>query len=379
MRLIISILICLIALGYHQRQYILPYLPFTSITITTTRTTSTFSAATTNTTTMLSSPQATFKGLPVIPPNDPSLTATSTTPRVIRNVFEAIDTPEGAGARVRRSVGTRQLQNFTPFLMLDHFSISPGAGFPDHPHRGQETITYLLSGAVDHEDFAGNKGTIEAGDLQFMTAGRGIVHAEMPRKSPDGAPVVGMQLWADLPASLKECEPRYRDLRASEIPHATGDAGRVKVKVISGRAYGVDSLQELAYTPVWLLDVVVAPGGTFNTPIPCKWNAFIYTLNNSIVVSSGSNDSRKVAQYHNVVLEQEGDSVVASVPVDAGVDSRFLLVAGLPLDQDIVQYGPFVAVDTAGIYKAMADYQSFANGFERAENWESEIGKQMVH
>jgi redox-sensitive bicupin YhaK (pirin superfamily) len=216
----------------------------------------------------------------------------------------------------------------------DHFTIAPGAGFPDHPHRGQETITYLLSGAVDHEDFAGNKGTIHAGDLQFMTAGRGIVHAEMPAQNPDGSANIGMQLWVDLPAQLKDCEPRYRDLRASEIPVAKSEDGKVEVKVISGRAYGVDSLQELAYTPVWLLDVRVQPGGTFNTPLPHKWNAFIYTLSNSINLSSGST-SRTIPQYHNAVLEQEGDAIVASVPESADKESRFILVAGMPLDQPV--------------------------------------------
>lgn len=112
-------------------------------------------------------------------------------PRAIRQVFLAIEQGEGAGARVRRSIGTAKLRNFSPFLMLDHFSIGRGAGFPDHPHRGQETITYLLSGGVDHEDFAGNKGTIGPGDLQFMTAGKGIMHAEMPHENEDGSPNVG--------------------------------------------------------------------------------------------------------------------------------------------------------------------------------------------
>ena len=114
------------------------------------------------------------------------------TPRAIHQTFLAIEQSEGAGARVRRSIGTAKLRNFSPFLMLDHFTVHPGAGFPDHPHRGQETITYLLKGAVDHEDFAGNAGTIEAGDLQFMTAGKGIMHAEMPRQNPDGSANVGM-------------------------------------------------------------------------------------------------------------------------------------------------------------------------------------------
>ncbi|PNS18587.1 Pirin [Sphaceloma murrayae] len=319
-----------------------------------------------------------FVGLPVIPPNDPSLTSTASKPRTIKKVFEAIEQAEGAGARVRRSIGTAQQRSLTPFLMLDHFAIAPGAGFPDHPHRGQETITYLLKGAVDHEDFAGNKGTIETGDLQFMTAGRGIVHAEMPHQNKDGSENIGMQLWVDLPEGLKDCEPRYRDLKASEIPKAKSEDGKVDVVVISGRSYGVDSLQELAYTPVWLLDVTVQPGGTFSENIPHKWNSFLYTLSGTATFGS-SPHARTVEQYHNVLWDQEGDTIVASVDADATEPARFILVAGMPLDQPIIQYGPFVLSKKEDVYKAMFDFQTFSNGFERAKDWESEIGKTMVH
>jgi redox-sensitive bicupin YhaK (pirin superfamily) len=316
-----------------------------------------------------------FHGLPVIPPSE---ALTTTSPRKIQQSFLAIEQSEGAGARVRRSIGTPKLRNFSPFLMLDHFAIPPGAGFPDHPHRGQETITYLLSGAVDHEDFAGNKGTIEAGDLQFMTAGRGIVHAEMPRQNEDGAANVGMQLWVDLPKHLKSCEPRYRDLSSKEIPEATADDGKVKVKVISGQSYGVDSVKELAYTPVWLLDFTVQPGGHVKQALPKGWNAFAYTLSGNTIFSSGG-VSRPIEQYHNVVFEQSGDSIEASVEEGAETESRFILVAGLPLDQPIVQYGPFVVTSRDEVMQAMRDYQTHSNGFERAYNWESEIGKSMVH
>ena len=329
----------------------------------------------TNTTRAMSTnASTTFRGLPVIPNED----FTTTAPRKIQKSFLATEQSEGAGARVRRSIGTPQLRNFSPFLMLDHFAIPPGAGFPDHPHRGQETITYLLSGAVDHEDFAGNAGTIEAGDLQFMTAGRGIVHAEMPRQNEDGSPNVGMQLWVDLPKELKSCEPRYRDLRSKEIPEATADDGKVKVKVISGRAYGTDSLKELAYTPVWLLDFTVQPGGHVKQPLPKGWNAFAYTLNGTTIFSSDG-VSRPIPQYHNVVFAQNGDSIEAAVEEGAESESRFILVAGQPLDQPIVQYGPFVVTSRDEVMQAMMDYQTYSNGFERANNWESEIGKSMVH
>jgi redox-sensitive bicupin YhaK (pirin superfamily) len=184
----------------------------------------------------------------------------------------------------------------------------------EDPHRGQETITYLLSGAVDHEDFAGNKGTIEAGDLQFMTAGRGIVHAEMPRQNEDGSANVGMQLWVDLPKELKSSED-----------------GKVHVKIISGKAYDTESLKELAYTPVWLLDFTVQPGGKVKQSLPKGWNAFAYLLNGTTIFSTGG-ESRPIEQYHNVVFEQAGDSIEAYVDEGADKESRFILVAGLPLD-----------------------------------------------
>ena len=262
--------------------------------------------------------------LSLIPPTlfASSKPANMSEPRAIRQAFLAVEQSEGAGARVRRSIGTSKLRNFSPFLMLDHFSVAPGAGFPDHPHRGQETITYLLKGAVDHEDFAGNSGTIEAGDLQFMTAGRGIMHAEMPRQNLDGSPNVGMQLWVDLPEKLKKCEPRYRDLRASEIPKIEVDDQKVEIKIISGQSHGTDSVQELAYTPVWIFDITIKPGGKVTQPLPTGWNAFAYTLTGSTTFGVGS-DQTTVSQYHNVVFEQKGDTVSAEVPESATEDGNF--------------------------------------------------------
>ncbi|KAL2759532.1 hypothetical protein ACRALDRAFT_1060418 [Sodiomyces alcalophilus JCM 7366] len=297
--------------------------------------------------------------------------------RAIRKVFLAVEQAEGAGARVRRSIGTPQLRNLSPFLMLDHFSIKPGAGFPDHPHRGQETITYLLHGGVDHEDFAGHAGTIESGDLQFMTAGRGIVHAEMPRQNADGSANVGLQLWVDLPQHLKACEPRYRDLKAAEIPTVDADDGRVHIKVISGQSHGVDSVRDLAYTPVWILDLRMKPGAKVTQPLPAGWNAFAYVLDGQVLLGKGD-QQQPVDQYHNAVLAQEGDVVDMAVDAGAEGDARVILIAGSPLDQPIVQYGPFVLTSKDEIYQALQDYQTHSNGFERAAGWRSEIGKSMV-
>ncbi|KJR84654.1 uncharacterized protein SPSK_09449 [Sporothrix schenckii 1099-18] len=310
---------------------------------------------------------------------DTPLPSTMTFPRHIRKVFVALEQAEGAGARVRRSIGTPALRNFSPFLMLDHFSIKPGAGFPDHPHRGQETITYLLNGGVDHEDFAGNKGTINSGDLQFMTAGRGIMHAEMPRQNPDGSANVGLQLWVDLPQNLKNCEPRYRDLRAAEIPTVDVDDNKVHIKVISGESHGINSVKDLAYTPVWILDLTVQPGGKVAQPLPANWNAFAYILEGSATISNGEEAPTKVEQYSNVVFGPEGDGVTVSVDASATEPARLVLVAGTPLDQPIVQYGPFVVNSKEEVYKALMDYQTHTNGFERAEGWQSEIGKSMAH
>jgi len=411
MRLLISFLICITAIVVFYKDSIVSrfntqlYIPLLGNSLTS------------NITAPSSAPSATFLGLPVVPPSFDSVASTTSdmsVSRAIRQAFLAIEQSEGVGARVRRSIGTAKLRNFSPFLMLDHFSVSPGAGFPDHPHRGQETITYILNGAVDHEDFAGNKGTIEAGDLQFMTAGKGIMHAEMPRQNADGSANEGMQLWVDLPEKLKKCEPRYRDLRASEIPNIDIDDGKVHIKIISGQSHGVDSVKDLAYTPVWILDITIRPGGKITQPLPEGWNAFAYTLEGSTTFGVGK-DQTTVGRFHNVVFEQKGDSISAEVSKDAKEQSRLcklsppnyqslsyttstikffrtfsllnielmqpdpVLVAGLPLDQKVVQYGPFVLNTQEEVYQAMLDYQSHANGFERAAGWRSEIGKSMAH
>lgn len=312
---------------------------------------------------------------------EPLTTTTDNTMAVARGIrmaFQAIEQAEGAGARVRRSIGTAKLRNFSPFLMLDHFTIGKGAGFPDHPHRGQETITYLLSGGVDHEDFAGNRGTIGPGDLQFMTAGKGIMHAEMPHENEDGSPNVGMQLWVDLPAALKSVDPRYRDLRASEIPTVNVDNDKVIIKVISGQSHGVDSVRDLAYTPLWFLDITIKPGGHVKQLLPIGWNAFAYTLEGTTQFVTPDGASKSVDQFHNVVFQQSGDYIEASVPENAEKEARMVLVAGQPLDQPVVQYGPFVCTSKDEVYQAMADFQSAKNGFEKSMGWRSEIGKRMT-
>lgn len=187
---------------------------------------------------------------------------------------------------------------------------------------GQETITYALQGSIDHEDFTGSSGTIGPGDLQFMTAGRGIMHAEMPRPSPDGSPVIGVQLWVDLPKELKFTAPRYRDLRAASIPTLDLDDKKVHIKVISGKSHGVDSVKELAYTPVWILDVEIRPGGKVDQELPVGWTAFAYVLSGNSSFGPGEK-AKSFSQFHNVIFEQEGDLISASVPETADGNGRF--------------------------------------------------------
>ncbi|GME33235.1 Pirin [Neofusicoccum parvum] len=271
-------------------------------------------------------------------------------PRSIARVVRAVEQEEGDGAIVWRSIGTPKLRDLSPFLLLDHFASSTQGSFPDHPHRGQETITYMIQGESHHEDFTGGKGILRSGDLQFMTAGRGIMHSEIPAPGHDGSPMTGLQIWVDLPTELKYCEPRYRDLRASEIPTVEVDEGKVQVKVISGESHGVESLKELAYTPVWLLDIKIKPGGRIVQKVPERYTAFAYTLSGTTcfegnyggATSSEEKISPRFGPYHNVIFEKTGDCIIAGVPSDTKETGNFILAAGPPLDQEVVRYGPFV-------------------------------------
>ncbi|KAI3654332.1 hypothetical protein MP228_001051 [Amoeboaphelidium protococcarum] len=289
-----------------------------------------------------------------------------------RKVLKAIlsrEQGEGVGAKVRRSIGRPELRNFDPFLMLDEFSVGPPSGFPDHPHRGFETVTYLLSGRFAHEDFAGHKGEIGPGDLQWMTAGRGIVHAEMPLQ-----PSHGLQLWVNLPKVEKMCEPRYQELKAKQIPSAFpfGPDGKVEIKVIAGESFGVSS-PVYTKTPVYYLDVQVKDGAaeSFVQQIPPGWNSFIYTLTGKIKV--GENET--VCEPHNtlVLSNEEGQTCVKFTPT--GEAAHFVVIAGKPLNEPVVQHGPFVMTTQQEIQETFVDYQYGRNGFERAPSFKSSISK----
>lgn len=289
--------------------------------------------------------------------------------RTVKTVVHAMERAEGVGATVRRSIGVDGMRKFSPFLMFDHFSGGEG-GFPEHPHLGQETITYMIKGAFAHEDFTGNKGMLYPGDLQFMTAGKGIVHSEMPVPLQNGEQPYGMQLWVDLPKDMKEVDPRYRDLRAYEIPEVIEQDGKLKVKVISGKAYGVESLKELAYTPVHYYHYSLKPGALFEQEVPDNFNMFLYVMSGEgLILTDGS----VLNQFDNAFFKVDGNLIKGANPLDSDNDIEFILVGGEILDQHTVHYGPFVANNQERIRKAFQDYNYAREGFAPLKTWKTLI------
>jgi hypothetical protein len=273
-------------------------------------------------------------------------------PRKIANILEPQAVVEGAGVRLKRSIGTRTLDYLDPFLLLDHFqSKNPAdyeAGFPLHPHRGIETVTYLLAGAVRHRDSVGNAGEIGPGDLQWMSAGRGILHEEMPQVRPEG--VAGFQLWVNLPKQQKMSAPRYQNISANEIPCIERDGGAT-VRVIAGSVDGVTGpVSGIAAEPTYL-DVALAPGGSFTQRIPRGHSAFAYVFEGE--ARFGAEDSPLVTAPKLVVWD-DGDSVEVRA-YDRPV--RFLQVSGAPLNEPIARYGPFVMNTQEEIEQTLRELQ----------------------
>ena len=259
------------------------------------------------------------------------------TARKVARIIEPQPVVEGAGVRLRRSIATRTLDYLDPFLLLDHFASKDRAdyeaGFPLHPHRGIETVTYLLSGAVRHKDTLGNSGEIRAGDVQWMTAGRGIMHEEMPQVRPEG--VAGFQLWVNLPAKLKMTAPRYQEIGAAEIPEVRRE-GSARIRVIAGTVDGVNGpVTGIAADPTYL-DVSVPPRATFVQAVPAGHTAFAYVFEGE--GRFGGPDQPAVAGPRLVVW---GDGDTIEVTTDES-PVRFLLVSSRPLGEPVARYGPFV-------------------------------------
>jgi len=274
------------------------------------------------------------------------------------------------GARVRRSIGRPELRNLDPFLLLDEFKGNDQGGFPDHPHRGFETVTYVhprSTGKFQHEDFCGNKGEIGRGDVQWMTAGKGILHSEMPVLG--SGTVHGFQLWINLSKKDKLIDPQYQELKAADIPHPTKDG--VTAHVIAGEALGEKST---VYTrqPASYIHFEMQPHSKLQQPIDKNFNSFIYTVSGKAKFNGKSYDP-----HHTLVLDSKTDADGIDV-VTEDSPAEFLLISGKPTNEQVVQHGPFVMSTRDEIYQTFQDYTEGTNGFEKAPGWRSKIGERLT-
>ena len=280
------------------------------------------------------------------------------TTRTLANVIEAIPTSDGAGVKLRRSLGQSAAARLDPFLMLDHFSTeNPDdyiAGFPAHPHRGFETVTYMLDGHLRHEDHLGHTGDLKSGGVQWMTAGRGIIHSEVPQQ--EQGRMRGFQLWINLPAREKMKPAGYRDIQPEEIP-VVALAGGGRAKVIAG-TLDVDGvatqgpIRGLTTDPLYF-DVELPAGAQFAHAIPAGYHAFLYVFEGSVTV--GPANAARSLGVHKAGVFSDGDTIEVAGGAEGG---RFILLAGRPLREPVVQYGPFVMNTTQEIERAIRDYQS---------------------
>lgn len=276
--------------------------------------------------------------------------------RRIEQIITGIPTSDGAGVKLTR-VLTQHLQHrLDPFLMLDAFGSDQAddyiAGFPDHPHRGFETVTYMIAGRMRHRDSAGNQGLLENGGVQWMTAGRGVIHSELPEQE-EGV-MEGFQLWLNLPARDKMCGPWYRDFKAQDLPHITTPEG-VAVTVIAGQCGDVPGAVTRDATQPLYLDVHLPAGTSFEQALPAHHNAFVYVYRGALQVAGQDVPSQRMAILAN---DPACDRVVLHAPASATEPVRALLIAGQPLKEPIVQYGPFVMNRPEEIHQAIADFRA---------------------
>jgi len=274
--------------------------------------------------------------------------------RRVQRIVIGQETSDGAGVRLRRTLGTPQLDHVDPFLLLDEFKSAEGsdyaAGFPDHPHRGFETVTYMLAGAMEHFDHSGNRGYLLPGSVQWMTAGRGIIHSEMP-KQKDGL-MWGFQLWVNLPAAHKMDPPRYQDIPPGEIPER--ETGGARVRVIAGESGGVAGPVRGIVTEPLYLDVTVPARQRFEHPVPAGHNAVVYVFEGSGELGGEDGAAGRPLEAGRLAVLGEGDTL-AAVAGDGGL--RFLLIAARPIGEPIARYGPFVMNTRDEVMQAVRDFQ----------------------
>ena len=277
------------------------------------------------------------------------------TTRSVAQLVHATSQLEGEGMIVTRPFPTARLDHFDPFLLLDRMgpvTHGPGEakGAPDHPHRGFETVTYILDGTIEHKDSQGNHGRIGAGDVQWMTAGSGVIHSEMPGEEirRNGGRLHGFQLWVNLPGRDKMMKPRYQELRAAEIPTATSADGKVTVTVIAGESLGTRATIDTR-TPIMYLHVRLAAGANFTQPIPGTYNAFAFIISGQVTFGD-----RLARENDMIIFGGDGDAIAFTTESGA----ELLLIGGVPLNEPVARYGPFVMNNVGEIRQAMIDYQT---------------------
>lgn len=272
--------------------------------------------------------------------------------RTVDRLIEGVATSDGAGVKLTRVLTGNLQRRLDPFLMLDAFgSDDPDdyiAGFPDHPHRGFETVTYMLSGRMRHHDSAGHQGLLENGGVQWMTAGHGVIHSEIPEQ--EHGVMEGFQLWLNLPAQRKMTEPWYRDFPSEAIPEYTTEKS-VTVRVIAGSSNGVAGVVTRETTEPLYLDIHMPAGAEFSTAVPGTHNAFVYVYRGTVTVGDAEVESHRMGILSNTPGAD-------GVTLTAREDARLILVAGKPLNEPIVQYGPFVMNTQEEIHQALDDFRS---------------------
>ena len=274
--------------------------------------------------------------------------------RTIGRLLPAMPASDGAGVRLKRSIGTPALDHLDPFLLLDQFDTENAddyiAGFPDHPHRGFETVTYMIDGRMRHQDTSGGGGLLRSGGVQWMTAGRGVVHSEMPEQE-DGL-MKGFQLWFNLPASDKMNPPRYQNIEPEDVPEIARDDG-AKVRVVAGSHDGVaGAVGGISVDPLYL-DVALPAGAGIEIPVPAGHAAFVYPFEGGLTIEA-SGSAQPVADSEIAVLS-DGESVTLVGGADGG---RAILVAGRPIGEPIARHGPFVMNTREEIIQAFRDYEA---------------------
>ncbi|USG61840.1 pirin family protein [Sneathiella marina] len=275
-----------------------------------------------------------------------------TSARTVSRLVKSQIASDGAGVKLRRSIGSGEISELDPFLLLDNFGTeNPDdyiAGFPEHPHRGFETVTYMIAGQMRHKDSTGAEGVLGPGSIQWMTAGRGILHSEMPEQRE--GEMSGFQLWVNLPAKDKLCAPRYQNIEPEDVPFAQIEKGQIRV--LAGEVEGIDGpvcgpVSDVAIDPVYI-DINLQSGGSYRHSVEPGHTAFVYVFDGSVEVAG------KTVEKHHLAILSDGDSVQLS----SRGGGRMILVAGRPIGEPVARYGPFVMNTFEEIQQAVEDFRS---------------------